>query len=574
MLTSVEQKNILELLGSKDSLFLIPDYQRPYAWGDDECSALWDDIVDFAVTGNSFNINNEYFLGPIVTFRNESKKLEVIDGQQRLITILLMLRAFYQDMDNFSDSWSREIRKNIGRCIWETDEEGRPDRDKLKIDSQVVTDDERNELAEILRSGNADNMKSRYAANYRLLQGFIRSRSDRHDKSSTDFQHDYSKLPNRILNNCILLPIQANTQDAALRIFSTLNDRGKPLSDSDIFKVKLYKAFSDDGRKDYFTDRWKELETLCGRIFSPLKISCPMDELFNRYMHYERAKAGITDSTQEGLRSFYERGNYRLLREEHERVFANLQALAGFWRAVADQDEGIFSEQVLRRLFVLDYAPNAAWTLITSVYFMSNKDAEGRLDDAKFYDFLGKITAFIWTATILGANSHNLRTPLFREMVEILGGHGVTFGKYRFDAEELKAEIQRCKFNGKKKITRSMLAWWLMADKEQPLLLLSASLETEHIAKKGKINPDMYEMLGNKSLLEGKIKSSAANLDFTDKKRYYIGIPSLRKAGTQIHELHCIAGAKGNFNAKDISQRSKKIIEGFLQFVAYNGLTK
>lgn len=38
-------------------------------------------------------------------------------------------------------------------------------------------------------------------------------------------------MPTRILNNCILLPIEAESQDTALRIFSTLNDRGKPLSD-------------------------------------------------------------------------------------------------------------------------------------------------------------------------------------------------------------------------------------------------------------------------------------------------------------------------------------------------------
>ena len=43
-------------------------------------------------------------------------------------------------------------------------------------------------------------------------------------------------LAARILNNVILLPIEAESQDTALRIFSTLNDRGLPLADADIFK--------------------------------------------------------------------------------------------------------------------------------------------------------------------------------------------------------------------------------------------------------------------------------------------------------------------------------------------------
>ena len=83
---NVDQKTIKDLFQSKKSDFLIPDYQRPYAWGEAECRTLWDDIFSFAIPDEGkteFDSNSEYFLGPIVTFRNEDK-LEVIDGQQRL----------------------------------------------------------------------------------------------------------------------------------------------------------------------------------------------------------------------------------------------------------------------------------------------------------------------------------------------------------------------------------------------------------------------------------------------------------------------------------------------------------
>ena len=79
-------------------------------------------------------------------------------------------------------------------------------------------------------------------------------------------------------------------------------------------------------------------------------------------------------------------------------------------------------------------------------------------------------------------------------------------------------------------------------------------------------------MLGNKAILEGKIKNSVSNLDFAYKKSYYIGIASIRKAGTQIHELQELAKTKSSFNAKDISQCNKRIIEGFIDFVQDNGL--
>ena len=88
---NVDQKTIKDLFQSKKSDFLIPDYQRPYAWGEAECRTLWDDIFSFAIPDEGkteFDSNSEYFLGPIVTFRNEDK-LEVIDGQQRLTTLQL-----------------------------------------------------------------------------------------------------------------------------------------------------------------------------------------------------------------------------------------------------------------------------------------------------------------------------------------------------------------------------------------------------------------------------------------------------------------------------------------------------
>lgn len=81
------------------------------------------------------------------------------------------------------------------------------------------------------------------------------------------------------MNNCILLPSEAESQDTALRIFSTLNDRGKPLSDTDIFKAQFYKHYKDLGQKDLFMGRWKELESLSDEIFFAASGSS-MDDLF------------------------------------------------------------------------------------------------------------------------------------------------------------------------------------------------------------------------------------------------------------------------------------------------------
>ena len=89
---NIDQKSIFGLFADKKADFLIPDYQRPYAWETEECQTLWEDIINFAFPDNDkdkFDYNNdEYFLGPIVTFKNENNQMEVIDGQQRLTTAL------------------------------------------------------------------------------------------------------------------------------------------------------------------------------------------------------------------------------------------------------------------------------------------------------------------------------------------------------------------------------------------------------------------------------------------------------------------------------------------------------
>ena len=574
---NVDQKSVRELFQGKNADFLIPDYQRPYAWGVTECQTLWDDIFDFAFPDNDrdkFNRNNEYFLGPIVTFKNEDGKMEVIDGQQRLTTLLLLLRAFYVYFASMRDEESRKNREEIERCIWKTDEFGKPDMDALKIDSEVATDESKEEFLSILRTGEAgrDN-HSNYADNYRFFQQKI-------DDFLRNFAGYFPYMPTRILNNCILLPIEAESQDTALRIFSTLNDRGKPLSDADIFKAQFYKFYSDLGRKDEFVQKWKELDELCGKIFRVTNIT-PMDELFTRYMYFERAKRGVRTSTTEALRKFYEKDNYALLKKEE--TFDSLLVLAKFWNDVTNQEESRFSKRVLRQLFVLRYAPNGMWTHFVSVYFMQNKDKDGRLDDQAFYELLKRLTAFVWGYAVTYPGVNALRTPIFDEMINIVSGRPVTFSNFKFDFETTKDHFEKHKFGNNRPITKSMLAWWAFHDPNQELLSLETPFETEHIFAKNRQekehslqDPKSLELLGNKALLERRINISAADYRFEDKKKYYLGFVhgTRAKKGTKIFELTQLAQTKDDFTEKDIKARNQQMIDTFLEFLRDNELIK
>ena len=575
---NVDQKTIKDLFQDKRADFLIPDYQRPYAWGETECQTLWDDIFSFAIPDEGrteFDSNSEYFLGPIVTFKNSVSKMEVIDGQQRLTTLMLLLRAFYEKFSHMQDKASVATKQNIEKCIWKTDEFGEPDMSALKIDSEVATDKDKDEFLEILKTGVVKpGQKSRYAANYRFFQNCI-------DDFLAKYPTYFAYLPTRIMNNCILLPIEAESQDTALRIFSTLNDRGMPLSDSDIFKAQFYKYYSDIGKKDLFIKQWKDLEELTESIFHPLNRT-PMDELFTRYMYYIRAKQGIKSSTTEALRKFYEKDNYTLLKRED--TFNDLITLAHFWEDVINQDKDRFSQRILHRLFVLNYAPNGMWTYVVSVFFMQNRDSEGLLDEDQFYRFLSKITGFIWTYAVTNPGVNALRTPVYAEMVSIVNSQPVTFVGFKFEADKVQSMFANFTFNNSRPITKSMLAWWAFQDDDQELFPLETVLEIEHIYARNRHDKDKsltdvknLEALGNKALLEKRINIRAADYRFEDKVKYYQGFINSRnqkKEGTRNHELCRLVETLTDFTEKDILERTEKIMAKFLDYLRENELLK
>lgn len=575
---NVDQKTIKDLFQDKRADFLIPDYQRPYAWGENECQTLWDDIFTFAIPDDGsteFDSNSEYFLGPIVTFKNENDKMEVIDGQQRLTTLMLLLRAFYSKFGHMQDKASLSTKQNIEKCLWKTDEFGEPDMNALKIDSEVATDKDKEEFLDILRTGDASRgQKSRYAENYRFFQDSIQKFLDR-------FPTYFAYLPTRIMNNCILLPIEAESQDTALRIFSTLNDRGKPLSDADIFKAQFYKFYSNLGKKDDFIKNWKNLEELCEKIFHPIT-GTPMDELFTRYMYYVRAKKGIKSSTTEALRKFYEKDSYSILKNED--TFNNLIDLANFWNDVSNQDKDRFTSRILRRLFVLNYAPNGMWTYFVSVYFMQNKDSQGMLDEEQFCNFLNQITGFIWTYAVTTPGVNALRTPVYAEMINLVNNKPVTFADFKFDTTKVRSMFSNFSFNNSRPITKSMISWWAYQDEAQELLPLETVLEIEHIYARSRQDKEQslnnvgnLEALGNKALLEKRINIRAADYRFEDKKKYYVGFTNSRnqeKEGTKIKELINLANNSLDFTEKDIENRTNAIMDKFIEFLAENNLTK
>ena len=557
----MEKRTVKELLGNNKTEFLIPDYQRPYEWGEKECQTLWDDLCEFAFPENDydkFDIDNaEYFLGPIVTFPNKNKQYEVIDGQQRLVTLMLLLRAFYSHFANKTDRLSLRVCEVIAECIWRTDEIGNLYKDSYKVETKVATDEARESFREILRTGTVTGeTQNQYTDNYKFFQQLIKAAPD-------DYKMPCGFVPIRLLKNCVLFNVEADEQDMALKIFATLNDRGKPLSDSDIFKVQLYEYYSSIGQKDTFIERWKQLEeawkTICG--------VSSMNEAFMRYMYYARAKQNNKSATTIALRKFYEQNSYELLK--NSKTLVEIINLTIFWRDAIVQNETKFSKDIMKKLFVLNNVPGGNWEYIVSVYYLANRNINGMLDNNKFCKFLDKLIGFILASSIMGNTVSTQKTAIIAETIKVVKDGNVVFKK--FDQATLTKAFNAYEFTNSKRLTKSMLAWWACHDDNQDILAIKQLFDIEHIYSKRRYKaqghfsePRNIESIGNKSLLEKNINIRASDYRFEDKLRYY--------KGTHIDELRNIGKTYKDFTEKEIVERKKRMCSEFIYYLKANGL--
>lgn len=241
---SVNKQNVLELLSTgRSKPFIIPEYQRPYMWTDEQVETLFEDVWEFATTIGGLKRNGTYFLGSIVSYEEDGEQL-IIDGQQRITSLFLLLRAIYTKLINGDDAQTdaaQNFIKKIEPAIWRTDNlTGKVDYSDILLMSRVV-DNEGNEiLRTILETGEANaKATDNYSKNYTLFQHLF----DKHCVDSPLQVYDFIFA---LLNQAILLPITADTQDTALTIFQTLNNRGLPLNDADIFKAKIYNHLNSE----------------------------------------------------------------------------------------------------------------------------------------------------------------------------------------------------------------------------------------------------------------------------------------------------------------------------------------
>ncbi|MBS7264562.1 MAG: DUF1524 domain-containing protein [Eubacteriales bacterium] len=163
-----------------------------------------------------------------------------------------------------------------------------------------------------------------------------------------------------------------------------------------------------------------------------------------------------------------------------------------------------------------------------------------------------------------------------------MNGQPVTFEKYKFDETTVRSLFNTCDFSNIRPLTKSMLVWWMFQNENQCLVSLDTSIEIEHIFAKNRQNKEQslsdakkLEQIGNKAILEQRINIRASDYRFIDKIKYYRGFTNGRnkpKEGTKNAELLDLSNTQSDFTESDIDNRSKIILDAFIDFIKQNGL--
>ena len=516
----VNKQSVEMLLGSgKSKPFVIPEYQRPYAWTEEQVETLFEDLWEFTTISGGVERESSYFLGSVVSYENENGEQEIIDGQQRITSLFLLLRAIYTKLVATPESErTAEANNFIGKIeptIWRTDKlTGTVDFKNILLTSRVVNNEGNEILRTILESGKTDeNAKDNYSRNYRYFQKLF-------DRHSTENPLMIYQFIYAVLNQAILLPITADTQDTALTIFSTLNDRGLPLSDADIFKAKIYNQLEVEAKK-VFIERWKDLDEQATDANESIQ------QLFYYNMFYYRALDQDTNTTTPGVRKYYSANKFeRLYKKE---LLETLFVILNLWKVV-NKGEEIEGEawsknnKIKQTLDILTSYPNEFWKYPVVIYYVCYRNEENF--ETRFARFLNKLLMELMTKYLMMPTINAVKPDILKLNSAIVASNRPIFGFKTVDVTQLEPYIHNPNRNAVRMLLKT-LAYEHQDD------LLPTKWEIEHIfPQKWQTNyfpkesdstiKEKIEHIGNKLPFEKKLNIVAGNGYFSKKKKEYM----------------------------------------------------
>lgn len=369
---SAEQRSILQLFKGEE-LYVIPDYQRPYSWGYDECYMLYNDLM-----GAFKDDMREYFVGNIVMAKYQQPRYErqVVDGQQRLTTIWIMLKVLSVKCETINPLHKvLSVEAREGGDVNLKIQSGF-DRDKLSLEV-VFSYNSAAFMNECNKRLGADGTLIFAKDDSLIIQAALNFYNWFSYYERTAGVNRLKDFANYLLDSIFLLPIElydSNKDEAvnkALTIFETINNRGKDLDNADIFKSKLYDRALTVHEQDKFTLLWKEFILQCNQM------DMNVDDIFRFYSHVIRGLEGLTQMEIK-LRDLFVNTSYTPFKNKgYEEVMNDLFIIIDVLNYINNQKNQIGSECGKWFQVIEAYSNNYPLTALIVFLFTYGYENEG-----------------------------------------------------------------------------------------------------------------------------------------------------------------------------------------------------
>lgn len=344
-------------LGQNDK-FVIPEYQRGYSWTTVHCDKLWQDIESFIDSG----AEDPYFFGTIIIDCSTDNGLNLIDGQQRTTTFLLLLKALslrIQDaLTNITidhEPVSSALILGLNNCyydifkiLYKVDEEKMVEieRDWSKAQGIVVLENKsinelyKDDFQKIMDAETYEDAERTVHKIYRRQKenkytNFFRNFKFFHDKLAADYQDSLklNKFAKVFLTKCQIIEIKSWQIEQAITMFNSLNSTGMPLSDADIISAQLFSKAID---RDTFKPQWERITVMANELAQRKVVN--IDSVLQEFMYMERARKsqyGYGEVTTPGVRKYYTYEHPELLNDPRS-LCDGFEKILNIWNKIVD----------------------------------------------------------------------------------------------------------------------------------------------------------------------------------------------------------------------------------------------
>ncbi len=277
--------------------FRVPRYQRAYDWGKDEVADFAHDIasvVKARLKGNTYR----HFFGAIISIFEPQNTFEIVDGQQRLTTHMLCLKEL-------RDNWlalaevSRQNQKSVRRAALKRAEELDAIMFHENSPRLLLSKRDKDYFADILTDVATKPKRGADQSHRRLWEARVKLREELFEPLIGSTPQYLTKkkrlqaLQNALLEDGYVVHLHTTDNSDAYRLFSVLNDRGKPLSAGSLLRTHTLAVLEGYGpQQDAAEKDWDEMlrrgDRFVNRFLAAFYVShtgtrAPTGEMFDRF---------------------------------------------------------------------------------------------------------------------------------------------------------------------------------------------------------------------------------------------------------------------------------------------------